>query len=262
VTGTAAHPGAPAEPAEDRREEVPGSPTARAGTTRQRSTAAGSAAPGPTGRAPLWGLLEVTAPLPSEPVKLDATDRRLLALLAADARASQRKLARDLHMSPPAVGERISRLERLGVVRGYTVSIDWAALGYDSVFLAVTAVQGADQAAILQTLRSLPEVEEIVVITGSMDMLARLRVRDHAHLRHVLLSEIWRIDGVQRTETFVALAEMPAKFGYVADLLERDPDGQQTTPESAPPLNGPAAAGRASDERATDAAQEGREAER
>ncbi len=172
-----------------------------------------------TDRAPLSGLLDVTAPLPKEPAQLDALDRRLVALLAVDSRASQRKLARDLHMSPPAVAERIARLERHGVIRGYTIRLDWTALGYVTVFLAVTAVQGADQGAILEALRSLPEVEEIVVITGSMDMLARIRVRDHAHLRQVLLSEIWRIAGVQRTETFVGLAEMAAKEGYVADLL-------------------------------------------
>lgn len=172
-----------------------------------------------TQRTPLRGLLDVTAPHPAEPVRLDDVDRRLLTLLAADARASQRKLARDLHMSPPAVGERIARLERLGVVRGYTVDVDWTALGYFSVFVTVTAVQGADQAVILQTLRRLPEVEAIVVITGSIDMLARLRVRSHAHLRQVLLSEVWRIDGVQRTETFIALAETATKEGYVGELL-------------------------------------------
>lgn len=188
-----------------------------------------------TDRTPLRGLLDVTEPLPAEPVRLDDVDRRLLTLLAADARASQRKLARDLHMSPPAVGERIARLERLGVVRGYTVDVDWTALGYFSVFVTVTAVQGADQAVILQTLRRLPEVEAIVVITGSIDMLARLRVRSHAHLRQVLLSEVWRIDGVQRTETFIALAEMPPKEDYVGELLavrdldERDPDASGAT---------------------------------
>lgn len=168
---------------------------------------------------PLWGLLDVTTPLPSEPAKLDGIDRQLLALLAADSRASQRKLARLLHMSPPAVGERIARLERLGVIQGYTVRIDWTALGFEMVVLAVTAGQGADQAAIIQALQRLPEMEEVVVVTGSMDMLARLRVRDHAHLRQVLLAEIWRIEGVQRTETFLGLAEMPAKGSYVADLL-------------------------------------------
>lgn len=173
-----------------------------------------------TGRSPLAGLLDVTSPYPSEVAQLDEVDRRLLALLAEDARASQRKLARELHMSPPAVGERIARLERAGVIRGYTVSIGWAALGYVTVYLAVTAIQGADQAAILQVLHSLPEVEEIIVITGSMDMLARLRVRDHGHLRELLLSEVWRIEGVQRTETFVGLAEMPEKLAYVAELLD------------------------------------------
>jgi Lrp/AsnC family transcriptional regulator, leucine-responsive regulatory protein len=184
-----------------------------------------------TGRTPLRGLLDVTAPLPAEPVRLDDVDRRLLTLLAADARASQRKLARDLHMSPPAVGERIARLERLGVIRGYSVDVDWTALGYFSVFVTVTAVQGADQAVILQTLRRLPEVEAIVVITGSIDMLAHLRVRSHAHLRQVLLSEVWRIDGVQRTETFIALAETADKEEYVGELLalphadEREADG-------------------------------------
>ena len=187
-----------------------------------------------TGRTPLWGLLDVTTPLPADPVRLDDVDRRLVTLLAADSRASQRKLARDLHMSPPAVGERIARLERLGVIRRYTVDVDWTALGYFSVFVTVTAVQGADQAVILQALRRLPEVEAIVVITGSIDMLARFRVRSHAHLRQVLLSEVWRIDGVQRTETFIALAEMAAKEDYVGELLalrnteEREGDGAAT----------------------------------
>lgn len=192
-----------------------------------------SALPVAPGRTPLWGLLEVTTPLPREPVKIDATDRELLALLASDSRASQRKLARQLHMSPPAVGERIARLERLGVIRGYTVRVDWTALGFETVVLAVTAGQGADQASILQALRRLPEVEEVVVVTGSMDMLARLRVRDHAHLRQVLLAEIWRIEGVQRTETFVGLAEMPPKEAYLAELLGRTGDVDDGAPGDA-----------------------------
>lgn len=180
-----------------------------------------------TRRPPLAGLLEVAAPHPTEPARIDDVDRQLLALLAADSRVSQRKLARELHMSPPAVGERIARLERAGVIRGYTVRIGWAALGYVTVYLAVTAIQGADQAAILTALHELREVEDIVVITGSMDMLARLRVRNHGHLRKVLLSEIWRIEGVQRTETFIGLAEMPEKYAYVSDLLEPDAEPAQ-----------------------------------
>jgi Lrp/AsnC family leucine-responsive transcriptional regulator len=174
---------------------------------------------------PLSRLGRVTA-RPASRQPLDDVDRRLLALLAADSRMSQRRLARELRMSPPAVGERLARLERSGVIRGYTVRIDWSAVGYELAYLAVTATHGADQAAILERLHALPEVEDIVVITGSMDMLARLRVRDHAHLRRLMLDQVWQIEGLQRTETFLALAEMPEK-GFAVELL--GPPGSETS---------------------------------
>ena len=46
------------------------------------------------------------------------------------------------------------------------------------------------------------------VVTGSLDLLVRLRVRDHAHLRELLLAKIFQINGVQRTETFLSLADV------------------------------------------------------
>ncbi len=172
---------------------------------------------------PLAGFAAVAVP-PSPLATLDAIDRRILAMLAKDARISQRRLSRELGMSAPAVGERIARLERAGVIRGYTVSIDWAALGYVNCYLAVTVGQGADQAKVMAALHELPEVEEIIVITGSLDMLARLRVRDHGHLRRLLLENVWQIDGLQRTETFLSLAEMPPKQ-LASTLLDADDEG-------------------------------------
>jgi Lrp/AsnC family leucine-responsive transcriptional regulator len=169
-------------------------------------------------KAPLSGLLDVTKPV-TKSIVLDGIDRRLLSLLAADSRVSQRKLAAELHMSPPAVGERIARLERAGVIRGYTVDINWAALGCSVVYLTVAATPGAAP-GVLRGLYAIPEVEDVVVITGSFDMLARLRVRDHEHLRRVLMSEIWKIDGLQRTETFLGLGEMHDKPQYVGDVLD------------------------------------------
>jgi DNA-binding Lrp family transcriptional regulator len=181
-----------------------------------------------TDDAPLAGLANV-AGSPADPVLLDDLDRRLLRLLTQDARVSQRRLARELRMSPPAIGERIARLERAGVIRGYRVDIDWSALGYVTVYLAVTAIQGADQSRIMTAMHRLPEVQDVLVVTGTMDMLARLRLRDHTHLRQFLLEGVWQIPGIQRTETFLSVAEMPSKeFG--ADLLgvdEPDPGAEE-----------------------------------
>ena len=174
-------------------------------------------------KAPLSGLADV-ASRPLASVRLDDTDRRILALLAEDARLSQRALARELHMSPPAIGERLGRLERVGVIRGYRVDIDWAALGYVTGYLAVTAMEGADQSEIMRALHLFPEVQEVAVITGSMDMLARVRVRDYAHLRQFLLERVWQLAGIQRTETFLSLAELPSKENSVGLLGPDDED--------------------------------------
>jgi Lrp/AsnC family transcriptional regulator for asnA, asnC and gidA len=151
---------------------------------------------------------------------LDAVDLDLLRLLATDARMSQRRLARDLGMSPPAVGERIARLERSGVIRSYSVDIGWAEAGYPvTVYLTITAVQGHPQGPVIEALRALPEVTDITVVTGAIDLLARLLVRDHNHLRELLLERVWQIPGVQRTETLLTLAEMQPK-SFATQLID------------------------------------------
>ena len=188
--------------------------------------------------APLAKLAEVTAPA-TPPADLDDLDLALLRALADDARQSQRALARQIEMSPPAVADRLARLERSGAIRGYRVDIDWAALGYPVVvYLAVTAGPGMDLSEIITAIRALPEAEDMSVVTGSLDLLVRLRVRDHAHLRELLLSKIFQINGVQRTETFLSLADVePGNFaaahagpdeqaaGRVEEDLKRDRSG-------------------------------------
>jgi len=165
------------------------------------------------------------APVPQKTVMLDAVDRKLVGLLAQDARLSQRRLAAELRMSPPAIGDRLARLEREGVIRGYAVDIDWSLLGYVTTYIAVTATAEADQGAVMSQLYALPEVEDVVVITGSFDMLVRLRVRDHIHLRRFLTEHIWQLDGIQRTDTFLSLAELPSK--HLALTLLADPAAEE-----------------------------------
>jgi Lrp/AsnC family transcriptional regulator, leucine-responsive regulatory protein len=158
--------------------------------------------------APLAGLAEIAVPAAGR-VDVDELDLALLDALADDARQSKRALARVVGMSPPAVADRLERLERAGVIRGYRADIDWAALGYPVVvYLAVTAGPGMELDKIIQAIRQLPETLDMSVVTGSLDLLVRLRVRDHTHLRSLLLTRIFTIPGVQRTETFLSLADV------------------------------------------------------
>jgi Lrp/AsnC family transcriptional regulator, leucine-responsive regulatory protein len=173
-----------------------------------------------SGPAPLAKLADVAA-RSTPAVEVDSLDLALLRALTENARQSQRALARQVQMSAPAVADRLARLERAGVIRGYRADIDWAALGYPvNVYLAVTAGPGMDLSDIIREIRELPEAADMSVVTGGLDLLVRLRVRDHTHLRELLLTKIFQISGVQRTETFLSLADVE-KSDFAMAMLEQ-----------------------------------------
>jgi Lrp/AsnC family transcriptional regulator, leucine-responsive regulatory protein len=165
----------------------------------------------------------------AQPVPVDDTDLAILELLIQDARASQRRIAREVGMSPPAVAERIDRLERLGLIRGYRVEVDRARLGYPLVvYVSVFAMNTLKQPyEVLDALRSLPEVEDVAIVAGPMDVILRLRVRDQEHLRRCLFDKIWKLPGVNRTETFLSLSPAQPK-SFDLDLVRalRQADAQ------------------------------------
>lgn len=164
----------------------------------------------PTGT-PLRTIREHAA-TPSAPVQLDAVDVRLLRLLSRDARLSQRSLAREMQMSAPAIAERIARLERQKVITGYGVRVDWSALGYQTtVYLTITAVPGYQLGLIMEELADIAEIDEVLLVTGPFDMLVRMRARNEGHLRDLLLNRVWQIEGIQRTETSITIAQMKPK---------------------------------------------------
>ena len=160
---------------------------------------------------------------------LDQVDLELLHLLAIDARLSQRALAREVGMSPPAVAERLARLERTGVIRGYRVEIDFGAIDRSFVaWMGLTTIQGARQRDLVAKLRQLPEIEAVDLVTGPMDLMVRIRVRDHAHMRDLLFDHILPLEGVNRTETFISLESMEIK-NFVAELMSSLRGGSQVS---------------------------------
>ncbi|HEY0247284.1 MAG TPA: Lrp/AsnC family transcriptional regulator [Gryllotalpicola sp.] len=180
---------------------------------------------GPRLSGPMAGLTDVVRRT-SAAVPLDEMDLQILRVLRRDARVSQRQLAREVGMSAPAVGERIARLEKSGVIRGYTIDVEWGALGLPVlVYLPMTIAPGADLADLMNELRAIPEIDELTVVTGAYDLIARLRLRDHTHLQEVLLERLWPVRGLQRVETFLSLGEVPTQ-GILTHLLHEDGDGE------------------------------------
>ena len=145
----------------------------------------------------------------SEPVtavSLDEFDIRVLSALQADSRRSQRSLAQEVGLSAPAIGDRIARLERLGVIQAYTIRVGWAEAGHPMVaHLSLSVAAGADLAAVIDGLRAIPELIAAHVVTGQWDVLARFRLADQLALQNLLLGKVWQIPGIQRVETNLEL---------------------------------------------------------
>ncbi|HUX04404.1 MAG TPA: Lrp/AsnC family transcriptional regulator [Acidimicrobiales bacterium] len=145
---------------------------------------------------------------------LDEVDLKILEHLVTDARLSQRALARSIGMSPPAISERISRLEASGVIRGYRAIVDWSALRRPMlVDISVLSERSADQREVAARLLEIPEVESVDIITGSLDLRLRLRIADLDHLREVFFDELLAVSGIQHTNTSIVLSTLePPNF--------------------------------------------------
>jgi DNA-binding Lrp family transcriptional regulator len=164
----------------------------------------------------------------SRHAELDRVDLEILRLLVGDGRISRRQIARELRMSTPAIGHRIERMEREGVIQGWGARIDPAKLGFPLfAYVGATSVQGANQTDVVAALRRLPDVESVHPVAGATDLMLKLRVRDIDHLRTSIYEGIQNITGIMRTETLISLREMePKEFdrGLIERALESVPD--------------------------------------
>ena len=114
----------------------------------------------------------------------DNHDHRILAELQADARLTMAELGRRVHLSQPAVTERVRKLEDLGVISGYQAIVNSAKLGYG--IRAVIRVGRCDEPRVLRALEASPEVLTAYNVTGEDSWILEIAVRDVAHLEKVL----------------------------------------------------------------------------
>jgi Lrp/AsnC family leucine-responsive transcriptional regulator len=117
---------------------------------------------------------------------LDDVNRRLLEELGLDARLTVAELSRRVGLSPPAVAERLARLQETGVIKGYRTELDPRALGYTlSVVLRIRPAP-RQLAKVAELARATEEVTECHRITGEDCYFMKLHVRDVEHLEEVI----------------------------------------------------------------------------
>jgi DNA-binding Lrp family transcriptional regulator len=151
-------------------------------------------------------------------VQLDGTDAALLSALTDDPRATVLALAQRVGLSRNTVQARLARYEAQGVLASFERRIEPAALGYPlTSFISITVTQSRlDEVA--NSLAAIPEVCEVIGLSGAIDFLVRVVSRDADDLYRVA-GMVLATDGVQRTETSLVMRQLvPPR---IRPLLER-----------------------------------------
>jgi Lrp/AsnC family leucine-responsive transcriptional regulator len=137
--------------------------------------------------------------------ELDETDRRIVDELRGNSRMSMRALAAALHISRANVYTRVARLERDGVITGYTARIDPAGVGRSlDAFIDVRLLPTTDSEEFEQRVARLDSVREVAFLTGRFDFQLRVACRDADDLNDTVRA-VRREAGAAGTETRIVL---------------------------------------------------------
>ena len=137
---------------------------------------------------------------------LSDNDNRLLRVLQQDGRRSYADLGTELGMAGPSVHERVKKLESRGVIRGYSVDLNPAAVGLGVLaFTWVTQAPGTVTTDLVPDFAAIPEVEECHYIAGEADYLLKIRARDMDHLG-AIVRRVQTTQHVFSTETDVVFS--------------------------------------------------------
>jgi len=138
------------------------------------------------------------------------TDAKLIALLRADAREPTASLARKLGLARSTVQERIARLEREGVIKGYTVRLADEAESRKLRAIVMISADPKQAERVTAELRRMPEVRSLSAVAGAYDMMALVETDTTARM-DASLDRIGNAAGVARTVSSIILSEKFAR---------------------------------------------------
>ncbi len=153
---------------------------------------------------------------------LDRVDLELLTALSEDPRMTVVSLADRLRLSRNTIQARMARLEQTGVFEAYERSFSTEVLGFPLQAFISIGLRQTELPRIIAELARVPEIVQAHGLSGSIDLLARVACRDARHLFDTD-ARILSIDGVERTETSLAMGEViPYRVAGLIGLARRE----------------------------------------
>jgi Lrp/AsnC family transcriptional regulator, leucine-responsive regulatory protein len=144
-------------------------------------------------------------------ISLDTIDCAILNELQHNGRITNAELAELVHLSPPATHARVKRLEKLGVIAGYSANIDRQLTGYDCLcFISVSLeLHQPDKLKLFfEAVKELPQVLECHHLTGESDYLLKVVIRNNREMEDFISNTLIPMPGMSRVHTSVVLKEI------------------------------------------------------
>lgn len=142
-------------------------------------------------------------------MKLDATDKKLLRLLQRDSNQTVKSLAEQLGKTPTPIFERIKKLEKEGLIEGYSARLDAKKVGLrQTVFIAIS-LQGHTRSYLekfVNEINSFPEVIECHRVSGGFDYLLKLVVEDIEAYETFIISKLTLLPYIGNVQSHIVLS--------------------------------------------------------
>ncbi len=155
--------------------------------------------------------VEITSQVPPDRKNLDPIDLKILALLQGQARISMKALSAAVGLSVTPCIERVRRLERDRVIRGYHARLDPQALGQNLlvfVEIKLAAKSAAAFDAFRREVRKLPAVLECHLVSGEFDYLIKARIPEMNAYRRLLGDMLLALPGASESRSYIVMEEI------------------------------------------------------
>ncbi len=148
-------------------------------------------------------------------MKIDQKDSKIIEILKSNAKLTTGQISKKLLIPITTVHNRIKKLEKAGVIEGYTIKLNYKKLGFEILaFIQVNVIytlpsgKKIKQEEVAKKIKKLDGVEEVWIVAGGTDLLVKVRVKSIDKLNDLVINKLRMVEGVDKTQTLVVLKEV------------------------------------------------------
>lgn len=163
--------------------------------------------------------------------RLDSLDKKILSMIAQDARVPFLEVARACNVSGAAIHQRIQKLVSAGILQGSQFVINPEKIGYETcAYVGLYLKDPSDFDLVVDKLKKIPEVVECHYTTGGYDMFVKIYALNNHHLLNIIHDKLQPL-GLSRSETIVSFNAVIDRQIPIPDYLASDDDEEEDSEE-------------------------------